>query len=72
MGKTIRQVLKDSAPRFLALPDVIGVGIGTEAGKPCLRVYLKRKNPAALHALPREVEGYRVDAVITGDVRALG
>jgi hypothetical protein len=57
---------------LMALPGVVGVGIGLDAatGQLRLEVYLDRANPELEHALPESLEGLPVRAVVTGPVVA--
>ena len=48
---------------------VTGTAIGTDGGRPCLKVYVR--DPAAGTALPKSVGGYRVVVETTGTLRRL-
>ena len=73
-ARDINAVLAAHDRELLAIPDVVGVYVGTtEAGRtPCLRVMLARKNPESEEKIPRMIEGYPVVTEITGNIRALG
>ena len=68
---SIQEVKAEHAPRLMALPGVVSVGIGRDAqGQPVLVVGLDRERPETRAQLPRELEGYGVKVEIVGDVQA--
>jgi hypothetical protein len=71
--RDINAVLASHDKKLLAIPDVIGVYVGTlEDGRtPCLRVMLARKNPESERKIPKRIEGYSVVTEVTGEARAL-
>ena len=71
--RDINAVLADHDKQLLAIPDVVGVYVGTSEDRrtPCLKVMLARANPESQRKIPREIEGYPVVTEVTGDVRAL-
>jgi len=73
-NRDVNAVLAAHDKELLAIPDVVGVYVGTmEDGRtPCLKVMLARKNPESQRKIPRIIEGYPVVTEITGTVRALG
>jgi hypothetical protein len=72
--RDINAVLASHDKELLAIPDVVGVYIGTlgNGRTPCLRVMLTRKNPESERKIPRMIEGYSVVTEVTGETRALG
>jgi hypothetical protein len=69
---SIEEALRRHQDRLLALPGVVGVGIGEHAGRPVLVVFLDR--PAGeLEAttFPTDLEGFPVELEVVGEVRAL-
>jgi hypothetical protein len=72
--RDINDILAAHDKELLAIPDVVGVYVGTtEDGRtPCLKVILARKNPESERRIPRAIEGYPVVTEITGRVRAFG
>jgi hypothetical protein len=72
--RDINAVLASHDKELLAIPDVVGVYIGTLADgrTPCLRVMLARKNSESERRIPRMIESYSVVAEVTGETRALG
>jgi hypothetical protein len=73
-SRDINAVLAAHDKELLAIPDVVGVYVGTieDTRTPCLKVMLARKNPESERMVPRMIEGYRVVTEVTGNVRALG
>ena len=71
MAPTLQEVKAKHAPRFLALPGVVSVGIGRAAeGREVIVSGLDRARPETQARLPAELEGYRVRVQIIGTVRA--
>ena len=72
--RDINDILAAHDKELLAIPDVVGVYVGTtkDGRTPCLKVMLARKNPESERKIPRTIEGYPVVTEITGPVRALG
>src|SRR5437660_5767344 len=72
--RDINNVLAAHDSELLAIPDVVGVYVGTteEGRAPCLKVMLARKNPESERKIPRMIDGYHVVTEVTGSVRAFG
>ena len=72
--RDINDILAAHDKELLAIPDVVGVYVGTteDGRKPCLKVMLARRNSESERKIPRTIEGYPVVTEITGRVRALG
>lgn len=71
--RDINAVLRAHDRELLKLPNVIGVYVGLlpDEKTPCLKVMLSRETPATERALPKLIEGYRVVAEVTGEIRPL-
>jgi hypothetical protein len=71
--RDINAVLAAHDKELLAIPDVVGVYVGTmEDGRTlCLKVMLARRNAESERKIPRVIEGYPVVTEVTGTVRAL-
>ncbi len=69
--KTIEAVLKEHTPRLMALPGVVGVGEGRCAGAPCIKVLVLEKTLELVERIGVAIEGYKVEVVETGEIRAL-
>jgi hypothetical protein len=72
-SRDINAVLADHDDRLLALPGVVGVYVGLldDGRTPCLGVMLARRDRDLMRALPREIEGYPVRIVVTGELEPL-
>src|SRR6266702_4590503 len=70
--RDINAVLAAHDKELLAIPDVVGVYVGTleDRRTPCLRVMLARKT-AESRKVPQSIEGYPVVIEVTGEIRAL-
>ena len=65
---TIEEVQDAHTEEWMALPGVVGTGIGLCDGEPCIRVFLSRPSPETEEAIPSRVEGYPVDVRVTGEI----
>jgi hypothetical protein len=71
MSPTIQEVKAKHAPRFLALPGVVSMGIGRDAdGHEVIVIGLDRARPETQASLPAQLDGYRVRVEIIGTVKA--
>jgi hypothetical protein len=72
--RDINAVLATHDKELLAIPDVVGVYVGTIGNERqlCLKVMLARANPESKRKIPRMIEGYRVVTEVTGEVEARG
>ncbi len=69
--KTIEAVLETHSPRLMSLPGVVGVGEGRCAGAPCVKVLVLEKTPELVERIGVVIEGYKIEVVETGEIRAL-
>jgi hypothetical protein len=71
--RDINAVLAAHDKELLAIPDVVGVYVGTlqDRRTPCLKVMLARKNSETERKIPKVIEGYLVLVEVTGEIRAL-
>jgi hypothetical protein len=70
--KTPEQVRSERESVWMALPGVIGVGVGArEDGAPCLVVFASGPHEAHKR-IPAAVDGYGVRVEVVGDVRVGG
>jgi hypothetical protein len=67
---TIEQVQEKYQDQWMAVPGVIGVGIGAVANKPVIMVMVAKKAPEIRQKIPKTVEGYSVVIEETGEIRA--
>lgn len=70
---TIEEVKADWEERLMAMPGVMGVGIGLtqDRQRTCIKVYVNRQASAQVDQIPREIEGYPVEVEIRKPFRAL-
>jgi hypothetical protein len=71
--RDINVVLAAHDKELLAMPDVVGVYVGTLEDRRtlCLRVMLARKNPETERKIPRSIEGYAVRVEVSGEIRPM-
>ncbi len=55
--------------RVIGLDGVAGTAVGVHAGKPCIKVYLERDDPALRSQVPRSAAGCPVVVEVTGGFR---
>ena len=67
---TIADVLKRHTDSLMAIPGVVGVGQGEKNGEPTVYVMVARMTDTLRRALPDTIEGYAVDVVVSGEIRA--
>jgi hypothetical protein len=72
--RDINAVLATHDKELLAIPDVVGVYVGTIGNERqlCLKVMLARANPESERKIPPMIEGYRVVTEVTGEIEARG
>ena len=68
---SITEVFDANQELVMALPGVVGVGIGEHGGEPCIRVMVETATPAVRAAIPDQLGGYPVIVDETGPFRAL-
>ncbi len=66
----IDAVLAVHKPRILSLDGVVGVGRGRCRGRPCLKVMVLRDTPELAERIGRSIEGFEVEIIETGPIRA--
>jgi hypothetical protein len=73
-NRDINTVLAAHDKELLAIPDVVGVYVGTTGDdrQLCLKVMLARANPESERKIPRMIEGYPVVTEVTGEIKARG
>ncbi len=67
----IQDVLSAHKPRLLAADGVIGVGRGLCDGAPCIKVMVLKKTLELVEAIGSDADGYVIDIIETGEIRAL-
>lgn len=69
--KDIEQVFREQRERIMAVPGVVGTGIGRCGDHPCIKVYSSEPASTMAAKLPGSVDGYAIDIEVTGPIRAL-
>ncbi|GAB4372638.1 MAG: hypothetical protein Kow0042_16030 [Calditrichia bacterium] len=68
----IREVKKRYEKQWLAIPEVVGVGIGTTSKKGIGIIISVKQNPESVRQqIPSEIEGVPVEIRETGELKAL-
>jgi hypothetical protein len=67
--KTIEKVLAAHTPEWMAIPGVIGTGIGEFNGKPCIKVLVVQASDLLSQRIPKDAEGYPVRIEVSGEIR---
>ena len=71
MSPLIQEVKAKHEQRLMALPGVVSVGIGLgKDNKPTIIVGLDRPRPETQAKLPQKLDGYAVEANVTGPYKA--
>jgi hypothetical protein len=68
--RPIADVQRDHERELLAIPGVVGIGIGECSGAPCIRVMADGLTSENRARIPSRIEGYRVEVDDTGEIRA--
>lgn len=66
MSDSIERAHDRVTRKVIDMKGVAGTAIGTKRGKPCIKVYLERDDPALRKRLPRRAGGVPVDVEVTG------
>jgi hypothetical protein len=73
---TIEDAKARHEAELLALPNVVGVGVGERAGTPVIKVFVTEQVPESQLApderVPASLDGYEVDVDAIGSVQAQG
>ena len=67
---SIDEVMKKHTGELMAMPGVVGVGEGASRGKPCIIVFVAKKDAEALRGIPASLDGYPVRVEASGEFRA--
>lgn len=66
---SIEQVIAAHTDSVMALPGVVGIGIGLCDGEQCITVLLADSSAATRARIPARLGGYRVTTQVTGPIR---
>ena len=69
--KPIEAVLEEHTDSLMALPAVVGTAQGECAGEPCIKILVAEKTPELERRIPDVLDGYRVEIVVMGPIKAL-
>lgn len=69
--RSIAAVLKAHSAELMSLPGVVGTAQGLCANRPCINVYVEKKDAGPVAKIPVTIEGYPVRIEETGTFRAL-
>ena len=71
--RDINAVLRDHDQELMATPGVVGVYVGLlgDQKTPCLRVMIVKNSKDLERALPKSLEGYKVEVEETGNIRPM-
>ncbi|MDX1745741.1 MAG: hypothetical protein R3324_07375 [Halobacteriales archaeon] len=67
---SIEAVQEAHTRAWMAVPGVVGTGIGRCEGEPCIKVFVSARSDRVEAAIPSEVEGYPVQIEVTGAFQA--
>ena len=71
--RDINAVLGDHDKELMAIPGVVGVYVGLQEDQKtsCLRVMAVKRTKDLQRALPKSLEGYKVELEETGNIRPM-
>jgi len=67
---TIHQVKDKYQRKIMAIPGVVGIGIGAVEDEPVIKVLVVSKTEEVQKKIPQKLHGYKVDIQETGKIRA--
>ena len=67
----IHVVLERHVDALMQQPGVVGVAQGECDGKPCIKILVRAATPELRAALPEALDGYAVELMETGEIKAL-
>ncbi len=68
--QSIEEVLQQHTDEWMAIPGVVGAGIGECAGEACIKIFVARDSEELREKLPTTAGGYTVKIEETGRFRA--
>ena len=66
----VLNTLNNHASELMQLSGVVAVGLGECNGTPCIRVLSKDHASELTKELPKEINGIKVELVVSGEVKA--
>ncbi len=70
MESTIEAAQAKLTDRVMALPGVVGIGIGECEGAPCIKIFVVQRTEELDRQVPSTFEGFRVTIEESGEIRA--
>ena len=70
-SRPVEEVLEEHTTKWMSIPGVVGTGQGLCDEKPCIKIYVMEINPELKEKIPPTIEGYKIELVETGAIRAL-
>lgn len=68
----ITQVMDAHVDELMAISGVVGVAVGAlDDGTPCILVLVEKSSAGIRKSVPREIEGYPVKIVVSGEIRPM-
>lgn len=67
--RSIDEVLAEYTPVWMAIPGVVGTGIGEYENAPCIKVLVLQKSDSLIERIPKVIDGYVVTIEETGEIR---
>lgn len=68
--RAIEEIQEQYESELMAIDGVVGVGIGTCKGDPCIKVYVENKYPDLEAKIPKQLNEFKVDTEVTGPIEA--
>jgi hypothetical protein len=68
--RPIEAVLKEHTDELMTISGVVGTAQSLCDGKDCIHVYVVEMNAALEEKIPKMLEGYPVEVVTTGEIKA--
>ena len=69
MADNIEVAHRRLSDQVIDLPGVAGVGVGSQGGKPCLKVYLETGDAGVRQKIPSSILGIPVSVEKSGQIR---
>jgi len=66
----LRKILAEYSPEWLMIPGVLGTVIGSQEGRPCIKVLVEARTRELEKHIPDRVEDFAVILVETGPIKA--
>jgi hypothetical protein len=67
--ETIEDVLTRFTPRWMAVPGVVGTGVGDLDGSPCIKVFIAKQTRHIEREIPEKAGGFPVIVELSGEIK---